>query len=993
MSIASVRHGARVVGTLTAVVLTLGLVVPAVAQTVTGTIQGTVTDQSGAVLPGVTVTIANTATGVTREAVTDAAGLFAAPGLQIGPYEVTATLQGFASTRQGGVNLTVGQTLTLRLEMAVAAIATTVTVSGEAPVIETTRSQVSATVNATAVANLPVNGRNFIDFVLLTPGVTRDVRGGDISFAGQRGTMNSLVVDGADNNNTFFGQTLGRTGSGRAPYQFSQEAVAEFQVNANAYSAEYGRAGGAVINVVTKSGTNTVTGSAFEFYRDRSLNANDAISVRFNRAKRAYHFNQFGGVVGGPIRKDKDFFFVNYDGQRNTQPNVVFLNVPASAPTDAATLAAIARLQPLAASWNRTQNQDVFLAKTDHQLTDNNRLTLRYNHQNFKGAGFENGGAQNSVEHTGSSNVFTRSFNATASTVIGSRLFNEAKFQWAKDQEPGEANSANPEASIRQGGTTVLTIGRNFFSPRETTIKRWQVADSLTWSNGPHRFKGGVDLNFDNILNFFPGNFSGAYVFQSLASFNGGVPNGSGDTYTQAFAGTGTTGPTTRPNIKEYSFFVQDEWRATPALTLNLGVRYDLQSFAQPEVKNPDAQLAAAGIDTSVLATDKNNIAPRLGIAYSPAGRHYVVRAGYGVFYGRTPSIMVGTAHSNNGINVQTITFRGSAGDPVPSYPNKFNGIPTGVSLPKPTIFTFDKDYQNSRVQQASGGVEFQLAPDTSLALNYLFVKGDNLPRSTDINIGARSSTSYGLDGTSTVPHYVFGPGPFTSFTRVISFQSTAESKYNGFTAELNRRFRTGLQARLAYTLGKVTDTNPDATAVVPEGSDDRKYVSDPSNFTADRAPGNNDQRHRVVASVIYATDAWAARHDGAVRSAFGGWTVSAIFTAQTGQPYTAYVSTDINRDNNRFNDIAPGTTRNQYRYPTVIALDPRVSRVVGLGRRAKLTIIGEAFNLLNRANYTGVNNTLYSFASNVLRTNTSFGQTTAVADPRIVQLAAKISF
>ena len=289
--------------------------------------------------------------------------------------------------------LTVGQTVTLRIQMAVSGVAETVNVSGGTPIIETSRSQVSSTITEASVQNLPVNGRNFIDFALLTPGVTRDVRTGDISFAGQRGTLNSLVVDGADNNNTFFGQTVGRTGSGRAPYQFSQDAVKEFQVNSNSFSAEYGRAGGAVINVVTKSGTNDLRGSVFEFYRDKALNANNAINVVEQPAEVAYHYNQFGGTLGGPIRPNRDFFFFNYDGQRNTQPNVVFLNLPANTPTDPATQAGIARLQPLADSWNRTLNQDVFLIKTDHELNDTNRLSFRYNQQNFTGEGFENGGA------------------------------------------------------------------------------------------------------------------------------------------------------------------------------------------------------------------------------------------------------------------------------------------------------------------------------------------------------------------------------------------------------------------------------------------------------------------------------------------------------------------------------------------------------------------------------------------------------------------------
>ncbi len=418
--------------------------------------------------------------------------------------------------------------------------------------IETTRTQVSSTINETAVQNLPVNGRNFIDFALLTPGVTRDVRTGDISFAGQRGTLNSLVVDGADNNNTFFGQTIGRTGSARAPYQFSQDAVKEFQVNSNSFSAEFGRAGGAVINVVTKSGTNNLHGSIFEFYRDKALNANNAINVLNNRPKSPYHYHQFGGTIGGPLRRNRDFYFFNYDGQRNTQPNLTFLNLPASTPGDPATQAAIQRLLPLANSWTRTLDQDVFFIKTDHEVTDRHRLSLRYNHQNFTGEGFENGGPQNSVEHTGASLVKTRSFNASWTSIYALSFFNELKLQIARDKEPGLANSANPEAIVQEAGTTVLTIGRNNFSPRETTIDRWQVANTLTWINGQHKVKGGFDFQFDDILNNFPGFFSGSYTFRTLASFAGGRPNGANEFYMQNFQGPGTSGPVTNPNVQEY---------------------------------------------------------------------------------------------------------------------------------------------------------------------------------------------------------------------------------------------------------------------------------------------------------------------------------------------------------------------------------------------------------------------------------------------------------
>jgi outer membrane receptor protein involved in Fe transport len=966
---------------------------PAAAQSATGGIEGTVTDQSGALMPGVTVTVVQVATGTTRTAVTDENGVFRILLLPVGVYDVLAELSGFTSRKLPEVSLTVGQTVTLRMQMAISGVAETVNVSGGTPVIETSRTQVSSTITEAAVQNLPVNGRNFIDFALLTPGVTRDVRTGDISFAGQRGTLNSLVVDGADNNNTFFGQSLGRTGSGRAPYQFSQDAVKEFQVNSNSFSAEYGRAGGAVINVVTKSGTNELRGSVFEFYRDKALNANNAINELRNLPKSPYHYHQFGGTLGGPVRHNRDFFFFNYDGQRNTQPNIVFLNLPATLPPTPGTIAGIERLRPYAESWNRKLDQDVFLIKTDHDLSDKNRLSLRYNHQNFTGVGFEAGGNQNAFEHTGNSLVRTRTFNASWTSIYGFTLFNELKFQVARDHEPGFANSENPEAVVQEAGTTVLTIGRNNFSPRETTITRWQLADTATWLRGQHKLKGGFDVQFDDIYNLFPGFFSGSYTFRSLASFAGGRPTGAGEFFTQNFAGPGTSGPETNPNVREYSFFVQDEWKPTTEVTLNLGLRYDLMKTAAPPVRNPDPQLAQAGIDTSRLEADTNNWGPRLGLAWSPRGGRYVVRGGWGLFYGRTPSIMLGTAHSNNGINVVSLTF---TGDPVPTYPQNFSGMPAAGTAARPNIFYIDEDFSSSRLMQANAAFEWEMRRNTSLAVTYLFVDGADLPRSIDRNLGTLGSRTFTVAGTGeTIPYPFFGSDrPFANFARVIGFESTAESRYNGITLELNRRMANHLQFRGAYTLGKVEDTVPDATAVVPNNpGDDVKYASNPANFEVDRTAGSNDQRHRLVLSGIYETSGLAQGLDGMARTLAANWSVSLIFTAQSGQPYTARVgAVDLNSDGNNRNDIAPGTVRNQFRLPAIVTFDPRISREIPL-RRARLQLIWEAFNLFNRDNISGVETAYYSVSGTTLTPGPIFGRPSASAGERIMQLALKVTF
>ena len=970
--------------------------VPALAQSQVagGEIEGTVKDPDGAPLPGVSVTVRNQATGVARDTQTDEEGRFRAPLLPVGIYEVTASLEGFTTAKLQNLVLNIGQTLDVEATLRVSA-SEEIVVTAEAPVVETQRTHQASVVGPQAVAQLPVNGRNFIDFVLTTPGVTRDVRLGDISFAGQRGTLNSLVVDGADNNNTFFGQTLGRTGSGRAPYQFSQDAVQEFQVNRNAYSAEYGRAGGAVINVVTKSGTNEFHGSLFEFYRDKSLNENSWVNKTAvpARPKSEYNYDQFGGSLGGPIQRDKVFFFVNYDGQRNEIPNDVNLDqnlAGLALPNDPDTVAGLARLRALSNSYARGQNQDVLLGKVDWNLSQDQRLTVRYNHQDFTGQNFENGGATNAEEHTGDSLVETRTLNASLASVFRSDLFNELRGQYAKDDEPGKANTNLPEATVRQGGRVILTIGRNFFSPRATNIERQQIADTFSWVKGDHTFKAGADLNRDKIENFFPGNFGGAYTFNSIASFNRGVPNGSGERYVQAFAGAGTTGATTHPDIFEIAAFVQDEWDLRDNLSVTLGLRYDRQDFEQPEVRNPDPELAAAGIDTSFLNIDKDNIAPRLGMAWNLDERT-VVRAGYGLFYGRTPSIMVGTAHSNNGINVQTATFTGSQ---VPTYPNIFPTLPSGAALPKPTIFVFDEDYENPEVHQASVGFERALTDDIAVGASYLYVRGKKLQRSADINLFAPVPTEIPIQGGGTLTVDRFPTArPFTNFDRIIEFQSTAESEYNGLTLELRKRFRGRFLANVAYTLGKVEDTVPDATAVVPNGSDDAKFASNPFDFDDDEAPGNNDQKHRLVASGLWDLSYWRDER-GWKKGLLDGWSLSWIATWQTGQPYSKAVTNDLNRDTNTRNDIVPGS-RNSQRLPDSLTVDARIAKRIPLVGGAGLELIAEAFNLFDRDNIVGQRNVFYNYdvAANLLIPQSTFGTDSAAADNRIVQLAAKITF
>lgn len=974
----------------------------AFAQSSNGSISGTATDSTGAFLPGVTITAVNTATGLSRTSVTNSAGHFEIPLLPPGTYSVSSELSGFQPTKYDRIVVNVGSDSTVNFKLK-QGVSESVTVTAAAPLVDTTKSEVSSVVGEKAIENLPTNGRNFIDFVLTTPGVVRDVRLGDISFAGQRGTLNSLVIDGANNDNTFFGQALGRTGSGRAPYQFSQDAVKEFQVNTNAYSAEYGRAGGAVINVVTKSGTNEFHGTAFDFLRDRRYNANDYINTIQTppRVKGPYHFDQYGFSLGGPIVQEKHFFFANYDAQRNSIDNPILLGVAASqVPADAASQAGYQKVLAQAGTYQKTQNQDVFLLKTDHELLANDHLSLRYNRQKFTGGNFENGTATTSLGHTGDSLVQTDTFSLSNSTIISNSLFNEIRGQYAKDSEPGKANSSDPEAQINQNTIRVINIGRNTFSPRETTIKRHQIADTLTDVIGRHAVKVGFDVNQDKILNYFPGNFFGSYSFSSLANFQNGIAA----SYLQAFAGPGTTGPITHPNMTEYAAFVHDEWQVNPQLTINAGLRYDFQKIAQPSVRNPDAQLAAAGINTAEVPEDHNNIAPRLGFAWTPnTASRTVVRGGYGIFYGRTPAIMIGTAHSNNGINVQTLNFTGSL---IPTYPAIYTSIPTGVTLPKPTIFAFDPNFQNPKVQQGSLGFERGLTNDLAVSVTYQYVKGSDLPRTIDINVSnpvtvtvpVFSAATGAQLGTTSFTRYT--GRPFANFTRILQFQSSASSEYNGVTVDIQKRFSNNWQMRLAYTHSKVRDDKPDATAVVP-GTDDAKFAQDPLNLHGDWAPGDNDVPNRVVLSGVWSLDSYSQHMGGVSRAIFGGWTISGIASWQTGQPYSPLASTDLNNDGNARNDRAPGFARNSFRLPSQFSVDPRVTKEIGLFSGARIQLIAEAFNLFNRSNVNGVRTT-YEAVTNTAGVPTKltiqdatnpFGSPTLSFGPRILQFAAKVTF
>jgi len=601
---------------------------------------------------------------------------------------------------------------------------------------------------------------------------------------------------------------------------------------------------------------------------------------------------------------------------------------------------------------------------------------------------------------------------------------NVPRFSYVSSNQPGRSNSINPAADIFEGGQPALTIGRASLSPREIAIRRGELSDTLSLGRGRHAFKVGVNVLVDRIMFFNAANFSGSYRFNSLESFGrslAGTPAPvAGERYVQAFSGDGTPGIRVHPNVEEFAGFVQEEWRARPTLTFNLGLRYDVQEMAKPRVKNPSPALVVAGLDTSFVPQDNNNFAPRLGFAWSPLrSNRMVVRGGYGLFYARTTAGLAARAHFLNGLTVQTRTFTGGTPSAVliPAYPNTLCGSPRAsrapLTCPAPTtgadiIMPFDPNYTQPLVHQGSFGVEYEFHRDAALSVSYLVDRGIHLQRYRDVNLGTPgTTTAIGIAGTSAVltfPRFTL-PRPIAGFDRILLFESNANSIYHALAVQLKKRFSQEFQFLASYTFSKVIDDLPEPIPLnVPQG--DSRLLSDGSNPRVDRAPSVSDQRHRFVLSGVWQLN-YAKGLPAAAKAILAGWELSGILTAQSGLPYSGLVNFDLNNDGNSATDRTPGLGRNTFYLPTTVSFDPRVTRNVQFTERVRLQFIWEAFNVLNHANISGVRTTQFSRSTSAAVCGiagtpclvpqhigaTAFGTPTATSGPRIMQLALKLLF
>jgi hypothetical protein len=810
-------------------------------------------------------------------------------------------------------------------------------------------------------------------------------------------------VDGAESNNVFFGQATGRTGF--RPYAFSDDAVQEFQVNAGEYPAEIGRAGGGAINVITKSGTNEFHGSAFEFYRDKGMNANSFVNNRSGTKKQAYHFNQFGGTVGGPIKKDKLFFFGSYDGQRNTSNQIITPNV---APTGAALTALQQFLQPYALGLDN----NVGLVKGDWNISDNDRLSVRYAISRYNGVNLESNSPNSAREHTGNNQVNTDNVAASYNRLIGANKVLDLRFNFVKDNEPGLANATGPEVVITNG----VTFGKNNFSPRFTNARTYQPVTTLSWVTGRHSFKFGYDFAFQRVDNFFPGLFAGQYVFPNYDAFLNTTPS----SFSQAFSGTGggTAPPISHPNSNELGFFAQDSWRLTNKLTLNYGLRYDHFSYNQP-ANIITVPLSGSSL-TNHFPTDSADVGPRIGFAYRAFNTDKVViRGGYGIYYARTPGLLTSADILNNGIDVRNFTLTSS----LPAYPSILAAAPTGGGA-VPNINVIDQNFKSPRTQQYSVQVESALGHNFALTVGYLGVNAVHLTRTRDINLFPEVLTS-GLvcpssspctaatPGVTSIQYYrhpgTSGPArPNTSYGRISLFESGANSIYNGGFIQLRKRFSGGMQVLTSYTWSRVIDSAPDATSVVPgNGGDDTKVAQDTLAPNLERGRGVTDITHRFLFSGVWDIGYGKKASNAFWRQLASDWQLSTISQVQSGRPLSASVTGDPNNDGNLNSDRPPLFGRNTLTGPNLMTVDLRLTRAISFHERVRLQLIGEAFNLTNRANFGsstgvatgtfGIQTNLYTFSNGIFTPTSNFLFRQTNYDPgigsRVLQLAAKITF
>lgn len=907
------------------------------AQLTTGTVQGTVRDEQNSVVPGVAITVRNVETGVSRSVMTDAAGRYVAPNLDLGSYEIRSEMTGFQTAVRSGLTLTLGAVLQVDLTLRVGAVSEQVEVTGEAPLVETTQSSVAALVSGNQISDLPLNTRSYTELATLQEGVvqfrnsggTSTGYGSQLSFAGSRPDANAYLLDGADINNVY--NKVPASASGGV---IGVEAIREFQVLTNTYSAQYGKSMGGQLNAVTKSGTNTMHGSAYEYLRNDKLDARKF----FDSGKKPFKRNQFGASLGGPIMHDKLFFFGNYEGFRERLGGTLRTLVPdenarlgilPSGPVAGGLNAVTQRylnnldLFPLPTPDGRrfadgtaesvstvTQPvyEDYFLGRADYYLSEKDSIFGRYAHSNSDvlfsnrpasriGLVVPNRFATLQDTHIFSPvwlNTIRVSFNRSSNNVPNPILVEIPKELWFNDLMdslfPGNQQFGNINV------TGISGVGGDRFSPRFLTLNIWEVGDDVNYTSGGHSLKFGalykrIQYNVKGALE--P---RGVYFVSNLSNFLRGIPR---EFRSQVPGSDGVRG--LRQNY--LGLYVQDDYQMRPGLTLNLGVRWEFVT-SPAEVNGKLANLddlMSSAIRVGEPYYDNNspkNLSPRVGFAWDPFGKGTTsLKGGYGIFFDqiiynayslpvfRTPPFM----------RQANITATNAPGGVVP-WPNAFDLVRTATAFDL-NVQSIKRDSQPPYMQQWNLSLEHEIWGGTSVRAGYIGSRGLHLGRLID-NIAYSVDTPEGrfvpltLNGAANR-----GVRRNTNFAEIRQRTFDVNSYYHGLVLSLKRRLRNGLQAQVSYTFSKSVD---DGSNFLGQGETNQnsQWGLLPEDPSFDRGLSAFNVRNNFSVNTTYELPigkgkTFGNNWTGAVEMILGGWGINNILKLQGGVPFTAEVGFD----------------------------------------------------------------------------------------------------
>jgi hypothetical protein len=976
----------------------------------TGAIRGEVSAAAGgAPVSGATVTAVNTATGLRRSVVTDASGRYVLPQLPSGTYRVEARGLGLAPTVQGAVTVRTNEATSVPLRLNAQAVALEgLTVSAERTRVDVAQGGVQRRVRAEQLENLPVQGRDFTDFLNLSPLVSPQPQvgtGGQFSIAGARTSGTNIQVDGADANNIFFGENRG---SSRTPFTFSLESVREFQLITNGYDVEYGNYQGGVMNAVTKGGTNRLEGTAFFFRRDEALTGDDY----FGNAPSDFQANQFGFALGGPIIRNRLHFFVSADGQRRDQPFVAGDPNVAGIVEDSvrrfkqilSTRYGVDTTQYYGAYTQASDNLALF-GRLDWTISDRHRFTIRQNYTDFEQTNDRIG----TREAVSSGGPFRDRVNATVAELnsdFGGNLFNTFRFQYSDEDRPRPANETGgylPQFTVNVLGSNTLAFGGDGVLFRNRLVEdKLQFVDNLTLRRGAHTFKVGTNQIFSSTENTFWLNGNGTYSFTSLANFERGVA----DRYTRSQRAclaplqANAAGqqvlcpsydvPTAAFDVHESSYYGQDEWQVNDRLVATGGLRLDVTRFGDQPGELADVE-AAFGVPTGVVPSF-SGLSPRLSLAYNFGGEQ-VIRGGAGLLIGRAPAVLAGNVFQTQKVfrqltcrspNIPAIDLRElEAGQQGQNNPAACAGAAGTQGAPEYAVFS--GDFELPRTLKLNLGYEGALGAGTRLSADLIYSATTRNFTVQDLNLrdaplftsegGRPVFVAQGRYGASLRGATQADRAEFAAFDRVYLNSSEGEARSTSFNVELQRRVGRTLDLTLSYGFTRASDNSSFSCCTSGEGLGGTPTAGNPNAYgdEGDRAlawgPSDFERRHAIVAAFL-------------LRAPFGV-RMNGIYRGQSGTPFTPVVDGDVNGDGLNFNDRVfvsrdlQFTTaaerdeflaaldryecvadqeggiveRNSCRNPWFNSLDLRLSKDIRTFRGQSTELLVDFFNVLNGLN------------------------------------------